>query len=130
MDQMVIIDSDFIVNLLVDTDGNHQKVQNYLYLHQNINFVCLNIVKFEVATVLSRKLSHQGAVEKFDEVGWDEFDYRILDEDLEARAVQIYKRQTHKNISLTDCAIVALSEEFNCKIASFDDFYQGRRIFD
>lgn len=127
--EKLVIDTDFIINYLLITESNHDRVTKFVSDFQ-YQFVCLNLVKVETANVLSRKLNQAEAISLFESLIWENFDYRFLDESLEFIAVKMFRQQTRKNISLTDCANLALAHELNCKVASFDDFYKGFRFFE
>ena len=83
----------------------------------------LNLVKFEVLIVLSRKLSQKEAIQHFDLIDWTALNYIFIDQDLENKSIEIYNQQNRKNISTVDCANLVLAKKLNCKIASFDQFY-------
>jgi predicted nucleic acid-binding protein len=119
----LVIDTDFLLALILPEEPNHQKA---IQLWQISNFgtiFVLNLVKYEVLNVLSRKLPQIEAIRNFNLIDWTALNYIFIDENLESKSIEIYNNQNRKNISAADCANLVLARKLNCKIASFDHFY-------
>jgi predicted nucleic acid-binding protein len=119
----LVIDTDFLLALILPEEPNHLKAVN-IWQKSNFGIIfAINLIKYEALTVLSRKLSQLEAITYFDLIDWTAINYIFVDEDLEKKALEIYRNQNRKNISTVDCTILALAKQLNCKIASFDQFY-------
>ena len=119
-----VIDSDFIVALVVTMDLNHEKAHAILDgLGNHHYFVYTNLIYYEVATVLSKRLPHHLAIEVFDSVDWQDMEQIWVEEELTDEAEVIYREQTRKHISLVDCLNLHLTNKFNTKICNSEYTY-------
>jgi predicted nucleic acid-binding protein len=124
MTTKIICDADFLVALLLKEDSNHYKaVDLYTKYFEICEFVFLSITKYEIATVLSRKLQQKDAISMYKDFK-DGFQNEIwFEKSWEPQVIDLYNSFTKKNISFFDCACMVLANKINAKIASFDNFY-------
>lgn len=120
----ILCDADFLIALLLKEDSNHAKAINLYCKHSdNYEFVFLSITKYEIATVLSRKLQQKEAVSVYKDFQ-DGFQNEIwFEKGWESEVFDLYNSFTKKNISFFDCACMTLAHKINAKVASFDSFY-------
>ncbi len=119
----ILCDSDFLVALLIEEDSNHTKAIEILQQNIACKFIYSNLTKYELMTVLSRKLPQNIAVQAFELFQKTFVDEFIFDRKLELQIIEFYKKSKNKNQSFFDIACLFLAEDYNCKIASFDKFY-------
>ncbi len=81
----------------------------------------LRITSYELATVLSRKVSHALAVSVSTALTEINVQYLTLEDDAEAWTE--FRAHTRKNISFFDCANLVTARKLGLKIATFDSFY-------
>jgi predicted nucleic acid-binding protein len=123
MTKQILCDADFFVALLLDEDSNYAKAQSILNNHLDCIFLYSNLTRFELMTVLSRKVPQRKAIEAlelFQYTFTDEFEF---DTELDQSIVEFYKTSKNKNQSYFDIACLLTAQKLNCKIASFDKFY-------
>ena len=119
----ILCDADFLIALLIQNDSNHLKARAIIDNNLDANFLYSNLTKYELMTVLSRKLDQKKAVqclELFINTFEDEFQF---DTNLEAQIIDFYKQSTNKNQSFFDIACLLTAQKLNYQIASFDQFY-------
>lgn len=122
----ILVDSDIYYSLLDKNDANHKQalLLNKKYLIKGIEFITLNLVIFETATVLSHKINQQTAVFFLQNVLSGKMQIIRLDEYIEKEAFKIFVRQQRKNMSFVDCANMALMKKLGLTtIFSFDKIY-------
>jgi predicted nucleic acid-binding protein len=124
MTTKILCDADFLIALLLKEDSNHLKaVGLYNKYSENYEFVFLSITKYEIATVLSRKLPQKEAISMYKDFQ-DGFQNEIwFEKSWESEVFELYNSFIKKNISFFDCACMILAPKINAKIASFDSFY-------
>jgi len=130
----VIIDSDLLISLWYKDQPTHQKakkIYSQIHKHNNSSIYILNLNIQESATVISKKYSQTEAVrftrEIEDNINKKLITYIKLTNKIESLAWQIFAKQTKKNISFIDCAVLATFQIYKFdKILSFDDFYPQR----
>lgn len=122
---MLLLDSDFIIAARFPQESTHKKaktlIQKY-FVGENIAY--LDLVVFEVATVLSRKYSHQDAIEVIRELRARPECILKLTPENEQEAWKLFYSQTPKNTSFVDCANMVTAQNFGMRILSFDMFYK------
>jgi predicted nucleic acid-binding protein len=59
----IVLDTDFIVSLAVKTDTTSSQAQHLYTKIVQKEFIILNLVKYETATVLSKKINHLDAIQ-------------------------------------------------------------------
>ena len=123
----VLIDSDAFVGWMVELDAHHQKAsQVFDRLHlEDTRLVTTSLVVLETATVLSHRSGQSLAKTFLDEViEKGQFPVIHILEDFYHQTLNIFKTQTKKGTSITDCANVAVARQFNIPtIFSFDQVY-------
>jgi len=123
----VLMDADFLIALYIDTDSNHVKAFNSYTQYDS--FRVLNLTIYEVATVLSRLLSHNEAKLILGNIISDLKEIILYYHTVwESDIFELYNSQTSKNISFFDCTVLYLSQKFDFKIASFDKFYPKKLL--
>lgn len=123
MIKTILCDADFFVAFLIYEDINHEKAKKIFTDYQDYEFVYSNLTKYELMTVLSRKLEQKLAVQVlnlFQDIFVNEFNF---DTSLEAKIINFYKKSQNKNQSFFDIACLIQAKTFDYKIASFDKFY-------
>jgi predicted nucleic acid-binding protein len=121
---MIILDTDFIYSLFFDGQSTHDLAVKLSSQFLDSELILTNFVKFELATVLSKRESHQVAMSVIQDLTEiDNIRYYRLSEDDENQTYKLFCTFTTKNISFVDCSNLFLSQKSNFKIASFDKFY-------
>lgn len=127
--QKVFVDSDAYVALSKEDDNKHKKaviIFNKL-LNNKTYFFTSNYVFSEVVTVLSLRLNHSAAMNfiKTIKSSPDFYDIKWVNEDIEEKAIEIFSRQTSKNVSFVDCCNMAVMNIYSTPIIfSFDNIYR------
>jgi len=125
----IFIDADAFIAFIKKDDTNH-KIAAQLYLRlkrREVVFVTSDYVFTEVVTVLSYRLGQSVAVAFIDQLrGPDHsIDIKMGDGQIFDLAGDIFKRQTSKNVSFTDCTNMAfLVRDRLDAIFSFDGIYK------
>jgi predicted nucleic acid-binding protein len=129
----VLVDSDFLVALARRVDSNHKKAKELLgKLAEAKSEVFLsNLVKFESATVVSKKDGMNAAnkfvlyLEKFCK------NQIFVDEVLEQVVWKYFLEQRKKGTSYIDCSNVIIQRKYKLdKIVAFDGFYSDEVRFE
>jgi predicted nucleic acid-binding protein len=123
MTNKILCDTDFFIALLIQEDSNHEKAMAITHSHSDHIFTYSNLTKYELVTVLSRKLPQKIAIqalELFEDAFEDRFDFDVQ---LEDKVLDFYKKSLNKNISFFDAACLVQAQKYHWKIASFDKFY-------
>ncbi len=123
MTKTILCDTDFLIAFLISEDINHQKSKSLVEKYQDFTFIHSNLTKYELMTVLSRKLEQKLAIqalELFEKIFENEFQFDTI---LEVEIIAYYKNTKNKNQSFFDIACLVQAKKHNYKIASFDQFY-------
>jgi predicted nucleic acid-binding protein len=131
--QKILLDSDILVSLNKTDDPNHAKAKRIQekYSHVPHIFYLSNLVFSESITVISQKVNHQTAVNfiKQFQSRKPHLNYIYIDQNLEKLAINIFKKQTSKNISFVDCTNIAIYQKYNLDaIFSFDKHYKKNGV--
>lgn len=131
--KQILVDSDVFVGLFKKDDAHFPQVKRTFKLLQETNSVFLisNFVFSESITVISQKVGHKEAIEFIQFVKSDRAELKTirLDEDTEDLALEIFKKQTSKNVSFVDCTNIALYKRENIDaIWSFDTIYKKNGV--
>ncbi len=119
----ILCDADFVISLFIDIDSNHAKATNIFERYNFEDFIILNITLYEVATVLSRILPQNEAIEALKLVR-SRFDNPInFNPKWDNEVYNLYNTFEKKNISFFDCACMIYAKKVKAKIACFDKFY-------
>lgn len=127
--QIILVDSDAFVAIIKETDSNHVKALRLLDTLQNnqATFLTSNFVFSESITVISQRVGKDIAHQYIDSIKSPTSTYTFLriDEEIEDIALEIFKKQTSKNVSFVDCTNMALLKRENIyAIWSFDEIYK------
>jgi predicted nucleic acid-binding protein len=120
----ILVDSDVFVGWVWPDDVHHKRsVQVFASLRaKKCHLITTSMVIAETATVLSHRDSQATARAFLDEV--IAFPTIHISEDLQQEAIGIFRKQTQRGTSVTDCANVAVMRRFNIPhILSFDRVY-------
>lgn len=124
----VLLDTDFLINLFVPNEPNNGKAHAIMKDISECERFALNLVSYEIATVLSRKYAHSFALKILDDLKKTELHIMRFSEEDEKETWKQFFSYTKKNISFVDCANLVVAKKHNFKIASFDAFYPKERI--
>jgi len=125
--KIVLVDADAFVAFVKQDDTNHQKAAEYFFQlkKQQYTFYTPYMVFSEAATVISQRIGHEIAVQFINEVMAPTGYIQMLDAYyVKERAIEIFKRQTSKNVSFVDCTNMAFAEKDGFLIFSFDKAYK------
>lgn len=125
-----LYNTDFLYNLFITNQSNHQKVKEIFAKIQNESITMLKLVKFELATVLSHKENQQIALEIIKKLDEMEINYIELSEEMENEVWKTFGSFAKKNISFVDCANLTIARKYKLKIASLDQFYPSEFLLD
>lgn len=121
IDDFLLCDSDFLISLQLETESTHLNALKIFEKYNN--FLVLDIIFWEIATVLSRKLTHQQAILTLNLLQKTFIDVVEFTKEDEIETFKLFESFDKKNISFFDCANLHLAKKNNWKIASFDKFY-------
>lgn len=129
--QKILVDADAFVAFLKKDDTHHTKSLGILEkLKQNIDTKMLlasNYVFAEAITVISQRVSKKAAHAFIEQMKSSDspFTFLWIDEELEDRAIKIFKEQRSKNVSFVDCTNMAILRQHSLTtIFSFDAIYK------
>ncbi len=127
--KLILVDSDAFVALAKEDDANHRKAVKQLrsLIDEQANFITSNYVFSETVTVISIRISHKAATDFIKRIKSTQspFPIRRLDEELEEKAIEVFKGQASKNTSFVDCTNITLFRELKVDaIFSFDGIYK------
>lgn len=125
----VFVDSDAFIAFMKKDDTLHSKAVKYFkkLSDQDVHFLTSNYVFSEVITVASQRISRSAALQFIETVrsAQNPFDIRIVDQETNDLAVDIFQVQKSKNVSFVDCANMAIMTRYRLQaIFSFDMIYQ------
>ncbi len=124
----VLVDSDAFVALAVSHDSSHRKAFRILsdLLQKSTTFITSNYVFSETVTVISQKAGHDEALSFIKKIqSGDSYTIKWIDQVIELLAIEIFSKQTSKNVSFVDCTNMALVKHDNIDaIFSFDEIYR------
>ena len=124
----VLIDADAFVALSKKNDANHFRAQKIskLLCKSGVSFSTTNYVFSEVVTVLSKKIGHRESIKFIEDIKSEKSDIQLIwiNEELEKMAIEIFKKQTSKNVSFVDCLNMAVLKRYRWEtVFSFDKIY-------
>lgn len=126
-DAHVLIDSDAFVGWLVERDAHHQKITRILehLKAKKMPLITTSAVVTETATVLSHRIGQQLAQLFLAEViEKEDFPVVFISESIYHAALTLFKSQTQRGTSFTDCANVIVANQLGLRsIFSFDQAY-------
>ena len=121
--EKVIYDTDFLIALFIKDQSTHRQAKEIFEKIKTRQVFILNLVKYELATVLSRKFSYQLTKEIIDIIKNLEVSFLNFTKEEEQEIWQEFFSHQKKNISFVDCANLFLARKIKANIASFDSFY-------
>lgn len=124
----ILADSDFIIALFFKNESTHSRAQKLYEKHKTSSFYVINLVPYEVATVVSRKYKQSVAIEVSYDIAHSFPVVAYIDQEHEKLVWQEFRAQKNKNISVVDCANKITAHKHGFTIASFDSFYPKELI--
>lgn len=123
MNNIVLLDSDYLFALFVESDANNKKAikLSEIIESRNLKVVVTNLVKLEVATLFSRRVSQHSAVEVIKIL--NSFENIFVDQKQTEEIWEVFHSYTKSRISFVDCSNLYLAKKYKARIASFDKFY-------
>jgi len=118
----VVLDTDFLVALFIGDQSTHKKAKEIFEIIKSKDLFILDLVRYELATVLSRKFSHHLAKDILTKLNNLPLCFTSIKEWEKEIWESLFSYQ-RKNISFIDCANLEVAKNLNAKIASFDAFY-------
>jgi len=126
----VLLDTDFLINLFVPNEPNTIKAHTIAKKVVQYERFYLNLVWYEMATVLSRKYTHSFALKILEDLKKTELQILRFSEEDEQTTWHEFFSYKKKNISFVDCANLVIARKHHFKIASFDTFYPKESLVD
>ena len=121
---MIFIDSDAFIGLRVVADAHHEKAKNLLEQLGDESLITDWDVVDEVSTKLSYQTSKETAIQFLEYLNQSQIRVEFLDKDTSEVAKSIFKAQKSKNVSMTDCANMAIAKKLKINtFFSFDEHY-------
>ena len=129
----VFVDADAFIALLKADDQNHSRATAIFQklANQDTHFLTSNYAFAETVTVLSQRVGHRVAVEFIERIKADDSDFQMLwvSEDIEQKALELFKKQTSKNVSFMDCCHMACIRQYQLDaVFSFDHGYAQNQV--
>lgn len=119
---IVLCDTDFLLSSLIIHETTHDQAVRLNSLIANADLQFLDLVHFEIATVMSRKYGWREAKKVLTSIGNLDIT-RVSFHDFEPEIWTEFRSHTKKNIPFVDCANLVVARKMKAKIASFDTFY-------
>jgi predicted nucleic acid-binding protein len=120
---MYILDTDFIFSYFDSNQSTHQKASNLEEKFGDSHIIVSNLVKQELATVISSRFGSLLAKEILENLTLFDPQEVFFDEIETEKIWKLFWSFQKKRISFVDCSNLLLAQKYNCKIASFDQFY-------
>ena len=127
---MIFLDTDFFINLYIETNENHERAKEVYNLIENKAKIISNLVIMEVITVLNVRLKkdYDFLLKVHDELN-NNYDV-INDTTFHAKGFKILLKEFKRNnerIPLFDSVYMVLMNELGIKeIASFDKHFDNK----
>ena len=122
----VLIDSDALVGWFWAADSHHAEATQIFHTLEATDqqLVLTSLVVGETATVLSHRSGQALARTFLDHIERSKVPVIHITEELNAAAIALFKAQTVKGTSLTDCANAVVARQFGIQeLFSFDKVY-------
>ena len=121
----ILIDADAFIGLIYAKDANHQFASKIVELLTDVQLITSSHAYGEAITILSQKAGRNVAFKFIYDIGRSSTQILDVGFALRLAAEKIFKRQTSKNVSFTDCVNMAILEKFGLReIFSFDSDYK------
>ena len=129
----VFIDADVFIAFVKKDDSQHAVAREIFDKLRNreVIFSTSNYVFAEVVTVLSLRVGREVALEFIKNIHAPEsgMDIKWVTPEIEASAVDIFHKQTSKNVSFVDCVNIAMVRNHHIDaIFSFDAVYKKNAL--
>ena len=121
--EKVLYDTDFLVALFLADQSTHEKAKKIFEKIKDKQVFMANLVKYELATVLSKKFSFKLARDVVDNIKSAKIVFLDFNKEEEEEIWQEFFSYRKKNISFVDCTNLFLAKKIKANIASFDSFY-------
>jgi predicted nucleic acid-binding protein len=129
---MIFLDTDFFINLYVESNENHERAKEICILIENETLVIANLTIMEVMTVLNVKLKQkpQLLLKVYNELTKG---YKIVnDTSFHENGFKIFMKELNENntrLPLFDCVYMALIKKLGItSIVSFDKHFDNKGI--
>jgi len=125
----VLVDSDAFVGRFYTKDAHHERAKRgFSTLEKRGSAIATtSLVISEVATVLSHRSGQELARKYLDVMERSKLPVIHIDENLQGAALELFKKETARGTSVTDCANVVVVKRFEIPaLFSFDKFYTKR----
>lgn len=127
----VFIDSDAFIALNDASDNLHEKAEElsvFLVQKQTALYTSTNVV-LEVATMLSQRFGHAKGVNFLKMIRGGELTVVHPTEEIILTAEEIFKKQTSKNVSYSDCVSIAVMSDLEIEtVFSFDRDFKKNNL--
>lgn len=123
----LLVDSDAFVGRFFPKDGHHQKALSLFHKQEKmgIALTTTSMVIAESATVLSHRTGQDVATKFLEIIERSKLAVIHIDTKLQQEAYRVFKAQSKRGTSVTDCANVVVMQRFQIpKIFSFDKAYE------
>ena len=124
---MIFVDADAYIGNTVESDVHHERVVNLFELlkKKEEDFVTTWDVIDETASKLAQFATKQHSLAFLDFVFKSEVSIKFIDKTISKKALDLFKKQTSKNVSLTDCTSMVIAKDMGVTIIfSFDKHYK------
>lgn len=132
---MIFIDSDALIGIVLPKDAHHIhaiKIFDALAQSQDellTSWECIDEVATKLAMYHNKKVARDFINNIY---GTERLTIQFIDANLSREALAIFDQQTSKNVSLTDCANIAICRSLKIDtMFSFDEHYKknGLKLF-
>lgn len=124
---MIFVDASFYIGLLKPTDSNRSKAQALAKQYKKQKLMTSQAVLGEVATVGSQRYNREATIAFIEGLFQESTTTVILETaSLVARAWEIFRKATKKDVSWVDCYSLAIIEAYKIKtVLTFDKDLQN-----
>jgi predicted nucleic acid-binding protein len=120
---MILLDTDFLFSFFDSSQSTHEGSKIVVEKYGNQEFYISNLVKQELATVISYKLGYKACRIILAAVYGLEVKNIFIGESENAQIWELFSTFHKQHISFVDCSNLYLAKKWGYKIASFDKFY-------
>ena len=124
---MILFDSDFVFSYFVKEQSTHKDAVNIVEKYSTAKYYISNLVRQELATVLSYKKKFLETRTVFYNLEKFEVKNVFIDSADEYSIWSMFWRY-EKSVSFIDVSNIYLAEKYGYRIASFDKFYPKELI--
>jgi predicted nucleic acid-binding protein len=120
---MILLDTDFLFSFFDSSQSTHEASKKVVEKYGNQEFYLSNLVKQELATVISHKVGYKECQIIITAINGLEVKNIYVDEIQTVQIWELFNTFHKKQISFVDCSNLYLAKKLGYKIASFDKFY-------